>query len=124
MNVKVIDDQHEILTGAIQRLQNAMAAGKGAAEVPQILEDLGNYTRFHFPTEERLMQTYGYPLRDAHSIEHRKFLARLCEVERIVAEGECTAASDLLNRLCEWLEDHTAGWDVRLGEFLNARGVT
>jgi hemerythrin len=101
-----------------------MAMGQGAAALPQIIRDVKDYAAYHCPTEERLMESYGYPLRDMHAIEHRKFFIRLGEMERIVAEGHPAAAVQMLSRLRGWLERHMTDWDARLGDFLNSRGIT
>ena len=101
-----------------------MAAGQGEAVLPQIIHDVKEYAAYHCPTEERLMESYGYPLRDLHAMEHRKFFSRLEEMERIVAEGHPAAARQMLSRLRGWLERHMTDWDARLGDFLNSRGVT
>ena len=124
INVQIIDGQHAVLLQNIQRLEQAMAVGQAAAALPQIIRDVKDYAAYHCPTEERLMESYGYPLRDMHAIEHRKFFIRLDEMERIVAEGHPAAAVQMISRLRGWLERHMTDWDARLGEFLNSRGVT
>jgi hemerythrin-like metal-binding protein len=124
MNVQVIDDQHAVLIENIARLEQAMAAGQGAAALPQIIRAVKDYAAYHCPTEERLMESYGYPLRDMHAMEHQKFFTRLGEMERIVAEGHPAAAVQMLSRLRGWIERHMTDWDAKLGVFLNSRGVT
>lgn len=121
INVKVIDEQHAVLIANIERLEQAMAAGQGAAALPQIIRDVNDYAAYHCPTEERLMMLSGYPLRDKHALEHRKFISRLGEMERIAAEGHPAAAVQVLNRLRASIERHMTDWDARLGDFLNSR---
>jgi hemerythrin-like metal-binding protein len=123
INVGIIDDQHAVLIEQIERLEQAMAVGKGAAALPQIIRDLDHCASYHFPTEERFMASCGYPLRDMHAIEHGKFLIRVREIERMMAEEHVSAAVQLLNRLRGWIERHMMEWDAKLGEFLNSRGV-
>ena len=119
----VIDDQHAGLIASLDRLEQAMADGQDSAALPQIIRDVADHAGYHCPTEERLMASYGYPLHDMHSIEHRNFFFRLREIERMVAEGHSTAAVQMLSRLRGWLERHIVDWDAKLGEFLN-RGST
>jgi len=109
--------------GNVERLEQAMADGKDAAALPQILEDLKAYAAYHGPVEERLMEAYDYPLRELHAMEHRQFLMRLAELERIVAEGHPAAAVQMLSRLRGWIERHIVDWDAKLGDFLNSRGI-
>jgi len=124
ISVRVIDDQHAVLLQNIERLEQAMALGQGLAILPEIIRDIKKYAAYHCPTEERLMESYDYPLRDMHAIEHQKFFIRLDEMERIIAEGHPAAAVQMLNRLRGWLERHVVDWDARLGDFLNSRGIT
>jgi hemerythrin-like metal-binding protein len=123
VNVRFIDDQHAVLIEKIERLEEAMAAGVGWAALPQIIRDVKESAAHHCPIEEVLMESYGYPLRDMHALEHRKFFIRLEEMERIAAEGHPAAALQMLSRLRAWLGSHQTGWDAKLGEFLNSRGV-
>lgn len=118
-----IDDQHHVLFQNIARLEQALATGQGGDGLPQIIRELAEYAGQHGPTEERLMEEYGYPLREIHTMEHEQFFVRLREIDRMVAEGHSTAAVQALNRLRAWLERHIMDWDARLGDFLNRRGV-
>jgi hemerythrin-like metal-binding protein len=123
INVRVIDDQHAVLIENLERLEQAMAVGKGAAALLQLIRDLEDYARYHFPTEERIMESCTYPLRDMHALEHEKGLRRLLEVQRMVTEGHPAAAVEMLSRLRAWLDGHIMEWDAKLGRFLNSRGV-
>jgi hemerythrin len=123
INVRVIDDQHAALIERIARVEQALAVENSADALPQIIRDVREYAASHCPTEERLMEAYGYPLHDMHAMEHQKFFMRLDELERIAAEGHPAAAIQMLSRLRAWLESHHLRWDAKLGEFLNSRGV-
>jgi len=100
-----------------------MAVGQDAAGLQQIIQDLADFAKCHCPTEEQLMESHGYPLREMHIMEHQKFLARLSEIERVAAEGHPAAALQMLSRLRGWLDSHMAEWDAKLGQFLNSHGV-
>ena len=123
VNVQVIDGQHAVLLECFERLEQALLAGKCADTVPQLLRELNEYAQHHLPTEERLMESLGYPLRDVHTIEHRRGQRRLMEIERMIAEGHPAAAMAMLSRLRAWCQSHVTDWDAKLGEFLNSRGL-
>jgi len=123
INVQAIDKQHAVLIESIERLEQALAAGQGAAALPQIIREVTDYAEYHCPTEERLMALYGYPLRDLHALEHQKFFLRLREIERMIVEGHSSAAVQTLSRLRGWHERHIVDWDAKLGDFLNSCGV-
>lgn len=121
---EVIDDQHAVLIENIERLEEAMATGQGYAALPQVMRDLDHFAAYHFATEERLMASHNYPLRDMHAIAHQAFAALLGEVTKMVAEGYATSAVELLGRLRGWLKSHTLDWDARLGEYLDSRSAS
>jgi hemerythrin-like metal-binding protein len=122
--VLIIDDQHQIFIEIIQRLEKAMSDGKGATVLPEILTQFLESPNFHFPTEERLMQSYNYPRRETHAIEHRKAIQRIRRIAKVVQAGNNAAAIETLHGLHDWLETHIMVWDAKLGAFLNASGVT
>jgi len=117
VNVLIIDDQHEVFFQLIRRLESAMKNGRGALMISALIEELKQYTVIHFGTEELLMQSYEYPLRDSHRVEHDKARARLQEV------GTEITAIEMLDELRDWIRRHIAKWDLMLGEYLNDRGI-
>jgi hemerythrin len=123
INVVILDDQHEVLFENIRLLEEAMKRGAGASEVPRTLDNLIELTKFHFPTEERLMRTYKYPLRDSHAIEHKVLSRHLRKMFSLVRAGDCTVAIQLIDLLYHWQLSHVVNWDARMGEYLNDRGV-
>jgi len=122
-NVLVLDDQHELFFEDLERLQRSMRSGHGASVVPELVQRLTSYAAMHCPTEERLMQSYEYPLRDTHAVEHVKFRQGLRAIERAVQDQDVTAAIQLLDRMIRWQHEHIERWDAMLGAFLNERGV-
>lgn len=122
MNVLVIDDQHEVFFDCLRRLQEAMATGRGASAVPSLLSELQEFVEMHFGAEERLMQSYKYPLRDMHAVEHQKARLRLKELAE--QNYETADAVNIHLELQHWLETHIRNWDANLGAYLNTKGVT
>ena len=117
VQVLVIDDQHRVFFDIIEKLEQAMRSGRGGPLVPLLFEELRRLADYHFGTEERLMESYGYPLRDMHRLQHEAAWARLRN-----PPADMTAV-EMLDRLKEWLQEHIAAWDAKLGEYLNDRGV-
>ncbi len=101
-----------------------MAEGKGAEAIPELLRDLNRFVSFHFGTEERLMQSFGYPLAETHAIQHQLMVAGLRQAEVSLVRGASHAPLQFLDLMTDWLGNHIAAWDVPLGSFLNDRGVS
>lgn len=124
VGIRVLDDQHEVLFENIRRLRAALAEGKGLSAIPEILQSLDLYGQYHFGTEERLMNSYGYPLRDTHAVQHLAMRAQMIEIKELRARGDLTASLRLLEALEAWLEEHIKGWDAQMGSFLRDRGLS
>jgi hemerythrin-like metal-binding protein len=83
-NVLILDEQHQVFFDILKSLKELMLSGQGMVGVPALLCNLAGYARFHFPTEENLMERYKYPLRDSHGVEHRLFIKHLRKLLAII----------------------------------------
>jgi hemerythrin len=125
IGVLVVDDQHDALSEMIRRLEQAMAEGQGGGgAIPEILRNLDRYVDFHFGTEQRLMQSFGYPLADTHAIQHRLMVAGLRDAERAFRQGNSHAPLQFLDLMTHWAENHISAGDAPMGEYLSKKGVT
>lgn len=123
VGVRQCDEEHKRLVTMINELHEAMLAGKGKDAVGPVLRGLALYVAVHFRNEERLLQTYGYPLLPAHQAEHRKLTAQVAAEQERYEKGQVALAVGLMNFLRDWLVQHIQGSDRRYGAFLNERGV-
>jgi hemerythrin len=121
VGVPIIDQQHQELIEALNRLLAAMAASKGAQEVRSLLDFLGDYVVTHFAAEEQLMARHRYPGAAEHREEHAAFVAEFKALHAdFVRAGPTTGLVIKLNgRVCQWLREHIAGSDKKLATFVN-----
>jgi hemerythrin len=121
VGVPIIDQQHQELIEALNRLLAAMAASKGKEEVRGLLEFLGDYVVTHFAAEEQLMARHSYPDAAAHRAEHEAFVAEFKALHaEFMRAGATTGLVIKLNgRVCQWLREHIAGRDKNLATFVN-----
>ncbi|MBI4848457.1 MAG: bacteriohemerythrin, partial [Nitrospirae bacterium] len=70
VNVKEIDDQHKKLISLINELHEGIQSGEEKNILGDVLEELINYTRYHFSAEERRMKQFSYIGYLEHKIEH------------------------------------------------------
>jgi hemerythrin-like metal-binding protein len=122
VHVPEIDREHRGMFDLLNRLHQAMLAGKGKNILKPLLGEVTQYTLVHFAHEEELMAAVSYPgLRE--QVEQHQALRRRT---RVFAEryqrGEVTMTIELTLFLAEWLKDHIMTVDRRLGEFINANG--
>jgi len=113
-----IDEDHQHLVGLLNRLDEAVTAGKADTVVGELLDELVSYTVWHFRHEERLMQTYADPTFFDHQQEHEALAQQVVERQRAFSEGTGDVANDLLPFLKSWLTKHILGTDAKTGKYI------
>lgn len=113
-----IDAQHQKLIALLNKLHDQMIAGGAKDVVGRVLDDVVEYTNFHFVTEERLMAEAGYPMQAAHKMEHAKLLQQALELQQRYKAGKVTIAIDVLHFLRDWLNQHILASDKALATHL------
>ncbi|MBD3273882.1 MAG: bacteriohemerythrin [Candidatus Marinimicrobia bacterium] len=121
VNVDQFDHQHKKLVGMINRMHDAMSAGQGNAEVKGILNELVNYTKYHFKTEEDLMLKHGYPDMEKHVAQHENLTNQVVKYVERFENGE-RISLDFMKFLTEWLTNHIKGSDQSYSSFFNNKG--
>ncbi len=69
-----IDQQHQVLVNMLNKLNDAVKAKKSRDEIFLIIDEVIEYTRFHFATEERLMVHSGYTDIEFHKDKHKQLM--------------------------------------------------
>lgn len=125
VGVRQIDEQHRTLFQAVDRLFEAMRAGRGREHVEQTLQFLQGYVATHFDTEEQHMAAHDYPGLADHRAHHQAFvqdfLALRADFQQHGPSASLTIA--VQRRLCDWLRNHISSDDLAMGKFLQARRV-
>jgi len=118
-----IDEQHQALIEAFNRLHTAMKAGKGKDEVGGILVFLKDYTVNHFAMEQELMAKHRYPGEARHKEIHTDLVKQVAELVQRFQDGTATLTLPVMNFLEDWLTKHIQGEDYRLAEYLRTQGA-
>lgn len=123
VNIAEVDDQHRKLFDILNRLHEAVVAGKEQGELFAILDELIEYTVYHFQTEERLFLEHEFPGYEEHKAVHDGLTATAVKLQEKLRDGSATLSFELLDFLHNWLMEHTLGLDQEMGPYLNERGV-
>ncbi len=122
-NIAEVDAQHKRLVGFVNELHDAITHGKGQSALSKILNELVDYTVYHFGTEEKLFDKYDYPESELHKQQHKGLVEQVAAVKDKFDSGEKVLTIDVMNFLRDWLHDHILGSDVHFGPYLNGKGV-
>lgn len=106
VSIKEMDDQHKKLIGMINQLHEAMKAGKGAIEIKTVIDEMINYAKFHFDSEEKLMSEHHFAGLATQKIEHNAFIKKTLEFQADLNSGKRTISIEVLNFLKDWLTNH------------------
>jgi hemerythrin len=117
------DCQHRQLIDIVNRLNDAMQAGKSHEVMGQVLTDLVEYTVYHFSLEEALMSRHHYEGLTAHKDEHDKFIRAVKNFRHEFEIGTGVVSVDLVGFLREWVSYHIMITDKRMGQTLAKSGA-
>ncbi|MDD5285477.1 MAG: bacteriohemerythrin [Desulfuromonadaceae bacterium] len=120
LGIPAIDNQHKLLFGWVNALNEAIISGDGHEKVGEIIVNLISYVTVHFSDEERLLLSYKYPELISHRKEHDYFVTRLQEIQTSFNDGH-EMEKEFLDFMVEWLVCHIKGTDQEYSRFIHAR---
>ncbi|HPF36197.1 hemerythrin family protein [bacterium] len=115
VDVDAMDREHQKLITLVNELNDAMKAGKAKDEMDRTFNALASYTQSHFASEERYMQSIGYPDLAAHKAEHAKLLQTVTEFKKEYDAGNATISMKLMGFLRDWVRNHIQKTDKKYG---------
>lgn len=118
VGVEKIDTQHRGLIKIIIDLHEAIQKNITEIFLNEITTNLVTYTREHFTTEENLMLTFDYPEYKQHLLQHQEFIDEVTLLVQDIERGENILNISLFTFLKDWLLNHIAFTDMKLGTFL------
>lgn len=123
VGIDSIDDDHKKLLSLINQFQTAVHYQTGEQFEKEALDELVNYTQYHFKREEEMMEEFGYADLEPHKAKHR---AMIDQVERFIAlheEKGHEVLEEAADYLKQWLIEHINGTDKEYSGFLIEKGA-
>jgi len=111
IGIEKIDQDHKVLVSLVNRsIVILNSGGQDNKEIQNILDELLDYTQYHFKREELLMKVCEYPGLIKHQQVHQLLIK---EVRRRIKEHEIgvLTAKELQHFLADWLKNHILGMD-------------
>lgn len=112
IGVDIIDEQHkylfEIIESAFKLLKDNCSVDKSKYDgIALIIQDLCQYAKYHFATEEKYMIKINYKEYPSHKVEHDNFILYINKINlEQVEEDPQKYINDILSFLLNWLLDH------------------
>lgn len=123
VGVKEFDEHHNVLFEIINKLSDAMSTGKGSAEVINILDELVDYTEWHFSAEEMAFEKYSYPKKEEHKKVHSNMITKAKKLLSDAQAGKDVLSTEVLDFLQDWIVDHIMGIDKQYEAYLSGKEI-
>ncbi|MBF0383710.1 MAG: bacteriohemerythrin, partial [Magnetococcales bacterium] len=117
---KAIDDDHRRLFELVNRLNESIVRGHDNNSIMEILNQLVEYTGWHFRHEDRLMQTSDYPHYNQHKQAHNSLVDQVVKIQNDIKQNDADISSELMLFLLDWLNTHIHNEDKQLADYLNS----
>lgn len=126
-NIQEIDSQHKRLFeigSKVFEVASLKDEFDHYDEIINILEELKEYTVYHFAYEEKLMQENNYEGYEEHKVEHDFFIKKIKRIERKDLENaQSEAILDIIAFVADWVSNHILKTDMNYKKFFNEKGI-
>ncbi|GFO53403.1 hypothetical protein GMSM_04100 [Geomonas sp. Red276] len=107
-----IDSHHRKLVGILGKVHQDFL--DGTIDMGPVLDELQEYAKYHFRSEELWMLDGVYPEISAHRREHSFFLGKVRGLQKEYDHGVQYLSLEMITFLEEWITNHIKKMDVTL----------
>ena len=118
-----IDFEHKTFFNLVADFQKARLEHADKKRLAHMLEEIALYAKFHFRSEENVMEQINYPDLAHHQQEHYNLIEVLSN-KMLGLEMDMYHAEDIEDFLVTWFIDHTSGEDRKIAEFQKQQSDT
>jgi hemerythrin len=115
------DNEHKQIFTMVNDLHANV--GSDRAVIGQKLDSLISFVANHFQTEEKLMNSHGFPGLTSHKAEHDALVTTCLDLQKKFKAGQADITADTTGFLKDWLYKHIPTIDKPYGPFLNGKGI-
>lgn len=124
VHVPVLDHHHQKLFDLVNDLFVLMRDGSEDKPIIHIIDELLDYTDYHFREEERVMQEVKFPRLEEHRKMHDNFVRVVTEFHSKSHNGMAIfVATKVSVTGLDWLKGHILGADQRYYDFMESHGM-
>jgi hemerythrin len=123
VGVTVLDDDHKHLIHLINQLESASNYYTGGEFEKKALQEVVDYTKYHFEREEKLLKDNNYPDYDNHIKIHKKMVDKVTQVVEDYKTDADNAIDETVKFLRDWLINHICKTDREYMEFFKSKGI-
>jgi hemerythrin-like metal-binding protein len=114
VGIDIIDQQHKFLIALFNKVVDQLDVGFSDSNILAVAGHLFEYTKYHFSTEEQVMESLQYAKRHTHKKQHDAFVVKLKDLTRMVGRPDDNAV-ELVQFLVKWIQQHIFIGDKQIG---------
>ncbi|MFW6238065.1 MAG: bacteriohemerythrin [Bacillota bacterium] len=115
---KKLDDQHKKLLDIgrelVYVLENTSKGIDQYDKIAELLQEMTEYTKYHFENEEKIMEEHNFIDLDSHRFQHKIFVKKLEEIDlENVDTNQQGSVMKLLDFIADWIQNHILEMDKK-----------
>jgi hemerythrin len=123
VGIQSIDKQHMKIVELIDELIENIRNSREDYIINEVLNDLSEYSNYHFTLEEKLLQKYSYKNEHNHAIKHKEFTKKINSLRIDQNNRVKEVPRQTLDYLENWFHIHELQTDLEFYEYLKNIGV-
>ena len=117
-----IDTQHKKLFQMLSSFAEKNGDNASTRDILTLLDELGDYCKSHFHTEESVMEQYGFPLIEYHRGLHKNLKRALIKMRKMTEQHAFKDPHTSVVKVCaDWFYNHIALEDLTFASFYKNR---
>lgn len=126
-NISTIDEQHKKLFAIGNKLYNIILVNDAFDhfdEIKRVIDELKDYTIYHFNYEEEMMEKLGYDKIDEHKIQHAAFVNRIRKFgDDDIDSQQKETIMTIINFIADWISSHIVKSDLQYRDYFISKGL-
>jgi hemerythrin len=120
IGIPLVDNQHKRLIDVTNKLFMGCLRGDEEARrfFLKTIHEGVDYVKYHFTTEEKIMERINYPNLAVHRGQHQDFVRELVSEVQSFQGGKRFVPNMMVRYLRDWILTHIAVSDKQIGSYL------
>lgn len=119
VGIERIDFEHRIFLDLINDFNESRLKNESVEILSNILQEIALYAKFHFKSEENMMQRINYPGLTEHQNHHRQ-LIDLLSAKMFGIQTKMYSPEEVEKFLFDWFINHVTHEDTKIFAFINS----
>lgn len=124
VDIPEIDGHHQHLFELFNQLYDAIQRGETKEGLGKVINELLEYSWYHFSYEENLFDQYEYPDTAAHMAQHHFFGEKAQQFKSDLLENKIGLVLEVTEFLSDWLKNHIIEEDHKYVPFFSSKGLS